>query len=477
MPFIHICDVWLSSFSDPSRLHDVKSPCPAITMRRGFLINKESRRTKGPNAPTEHTSPPITAARRPPPTIPIPTRLILLAGMEDSPDAINQAIRGKAVTLSLGLFDIADVNGGLHTITTGLFTTENEQPPHLRSWKPFNCSRRYEIRDTKRAGKSMFSLDVHEPGDVIICEPPLVITSIALMTGSGGDSLMPESTVRARTFATMPPKTRRLFFALHRGPHAAQSPETAITKTNAFRINRIPGCIGPCSGIFNDISRINHSCMPNAMYYWIPESLTGEVRALRRIAPGEEITISYLELSASYEERREDLRERYGFACTCTSCSLPLEERFVDDSIREETGLFAGVDVHVSSANALRITKSVLCFARRVKHAGLSDIPVIWERIAATLVATACTLGDRARAVQWALVAAHAARIQIRSDAGWEAVAAAPEKTELWMTGHRDEHADDAVADKRMVWKGPQFFSSRGTPHDVNLLSSYGQRS
>lgn len=42
------------------------------------------------------------------------------------------------------------------------------------------------------------------------------------------------------------------------------------------------------------VSRMNHACRPNAVYYFDPEQATMEIHAVRPIAAGEEITVSYL---------------------------------------------------------------------------------------------------------------------------------------------------------------------------------------
>jgi SET domain-containing protein len=40
---------------------------------------------------------------------------------------------------------------------------------------------------------------------------------------------------------------------------------------------------------------MNHDCRPNADYYFDPETLAQHIHAIRPIAAGEEITISYIE--------------------------------------------------------------------------------------------------------------------------------------------------------------------------------------
>lgn len=42
------------------------------------------------------------------------------------------------------------------------------------------------------------------------------------------------------------------------------------------------------------VSRMNHDCRPNAAYHFDPETAMMEVHAVRPIAAGEEITVSYI---------------------------------------------------------------------------------------------------------------------------------------------------------------------------------------
>ena len=69
--------------------------------------------------------------------------------------------------------------------------------------------------------------------------------------------------------------------------------------------------------VFETISMINHSCMPNVV--WFPEEADQtrkEVRVCRRIQEGEEIVASYFELDELplRQKRREMLKPR-GFLC------------------------------------------------------------------------------------------------------------------------------------------------------------------
>jgi len=86
-----------------------------------------------------------------------------------------------------------------------------------------------------------------------------------------------------------------------------------ILKNNTFECSREPGYIA----FFVSAARFNHSCCPNA--FFDASQSTGIVRALRDIPKGEEVCISYVPVSDSWESRRKQL-QRFGFECSCERC-------------------------------------------------------------------------------------------------------------------------------------------------------------
>ncbi|KAG5722014.1 SET domain-containing protein 5 [Termitomyces sp. T112] len=76
-------------------------------------------------------------------------------------------------------------------------------------------------------------------------------------------------------------------------------------------------------GVFLTINRCNHSCGPNAAHKWDLASFSTSLYALRPIAPGEEITIIYTDVTQSRDTRRARLSSHYGFTCLCSFCTLP----------------------------------------------------------------------------------------------------------------------------------------------------------
>ena len=107
-------------------------------------------------------------------------------------------------------------------------------------------------------------------------------------------------------------------------------------------------------GLYHDISRINHACVPNALWTWRNEDREygsleeqrKQIRALRTIEKDEEIVINFrneILLGFHYGSkgfRRQDLLENLGFLCKCSECSLEgkalLENEWLRAEIRDK---------------------------------------------------------------------------------------------------------------------------------------------
>jgi SET domain len=109
------------------------------------------------------------------------------------------------------------------------------------------------------------------------------------------------------------------------GP-TSESPQAS----SSFRILQTVVLIWACNAfeggrVYQNISRINHSCDPNAIVRPGTEASDDNrliVRAAAPISPGDEISISYLGLFlyTSTECRQQQLRRTKHFACHCTRC-------------------------------------------------------------------------------------------------------------------------------------------------------------
>ena len=99
--------------------------------------------------------------------------------------------------------------------------------------------------------------------------------------------------------------------------------ELGIWRTNNFALGRSNN--KSKNGIFPELSRFNHSCVPSAEFRWNEKLHRQEIRSIRNISPGEEITLCYFTLdimAQSKKDRQDYLEGHYGFICDCIACSL-----------------------------------------------------------------------------------------------------------------------------------------------------------
>ncbi|KAI1803079.1 SET domain-containing protein [Daldinia bambusicola] len=82
-------------------------------------------------------------------------------------------------------------------------------------------------------------------------------------------------------------------------------------------------------GCFPEISRFNHDCRPNI--HSRISNMTQTTVAVRNIEPGQELSISYINVMLSREERRSRLRT-WGFECACSHCSMSDNEAAASDA-------------------------------------------------------------------------------------------------------------------------------------------------
>ena len=73
------------------------------------------------------------------------------------------------------------------------------------------------------------------------------------------------------------------------------------------------------AGCYPRAAMLNHSCAPNCVLTYDGASV--QIRTLREVAAGEELTHSYVNLCCATSTRREKLRVGYGFECVCERCT------------------------------------------------------------------------------------------------------------------------------------------------------------
>ena len=91
-------------------------------------------------------------------------------------------------------------------------------------------------------------------------------------------------------------------------------------QANAFQNGSAAKSIIWACSLFPTVARLNHSCAPNAHAHYRPSSGAQLVYSLRDINPGEEIEISYFNITIPFDDRQERAKA-WGFICSCSICT------------------------------------------------------------------------------------------------------------------------------------------------------------
>lgn len=170
-------------------------------------------------------------------------------------------------------------------------------------------------------------------GELIIREPPTLVVHL-----DARRDVADEARLRMQRAAVglLPPGARAETLGLM-GRWGGDEIEDRL-RTNSFVISLEEPM--DHHALFTQMSRLNHACRPNCVYQFDRRTLTHKVYTIQDVEPGQELTISYIEPVATYEERRKIL-QTWGFNCSCSACGLPEAERRASDRsvglIREYT--------------------------------------------------------------------------------------------------------------------------------------------
>jgi hypothetical protein len=169
------------------------------------------------------------------------------------------------------------------------------------------------VEEITGKGKGTKALKAFAPFEVVMEEEPLITEPMVCCDHQ-------EYVERVRVFIeTAPPAVQKVFMSLS-CPFERKTPGLIWQANHVDLSGRGPSDIWGQCAIYERISRINHSCNPNAVHGWDWSKGVGQVRALRDIAQDEELTITYIEPLAPRAERQWDLRHMYNFVCACPTC-------------------------------------------------------------------------------------------------------------------------------------------------------------
>ncbi|KAH6670524.1 hypothetical protein B0J14DRAFT_565279 [Halenospora varia] len=153
-------------------------------------------------------------------------------------------------------------------------------------------------------GEGLFASKPMLQDTIITIEPCLLTIKESNFLGK------PAQRIQHLIFAldTLPPGDRKYIEGLH-PPSGGIS---AVVQANGFAFD--DGHV--TRRLYRDISKINHSCRPNAELRHSKDGM-GMVRAVRDIEEGEEITMVY----GGFGRAIAQIDPCYGFRCKCGSCA------------------------------------------------------------------------------------------------------------------------------------------------------------
>ncbi|EJC99899.1 SET domain-containing protein [Fomitiporia mediterranea MF3/22] len=182
--------------------------------------------------------------------------------------------------------------------------------------------RPYEIREIAGKGRGMVALRKISKGEVIVRELPLLVAARVITCIHGNKWAMLDAGLLQLLY-WFEPEDRAAYLSLHNcKPVNECGPHTGILRTNTIELSFSESDIcTQYSAVCREISLVNHSCSPNTSQHSDSRTLICDLRAKRDIVPGEEITISYIDIVRPTTERKAELKIKYDFDCTCSVCA------------------------------------------------------------------------------------------------------------------------------------------------------------
>ncbi|XP_034048683.1 histone-lysine N-methyltransferase SMYD1a [Thalassophryne amazonica] len=120
-----------------------------------------------------------------------------------------------------------------------------------------------------------------------------------------------------------------------------------IIQCNGFTVSDQRGLQAVGVGLFPNLCLVNHDCWPNctiilnhgnqsAVSSALHSQRRIELRALRKVAEGEELTVSYVDFLDLSADRRQKLKDRFHFECTCQHCSQHIKDDLMMATVQSD---------------------------------------------------------------------------------------------------------------------------------------------
>ncbi|RMZ79582.1 hypothetical protein DV737_g3309, partial [Chaetothyriales sp. CBS 132003] len=254
-----------------------------------------------------------------------------LEGLGSSEPSKKTSSQDKDAHPSSGYLSTPDLDSSAATRTpsTSAATpsiTDVEDPDRNPQW--------YHLTQTKDRGLALITARRIPAGTLILSEPAL----IKIPLSAENDSSAIDTKVKALSKSERK-QYLQLFNAKGGGGHVSQA--SGIYNSNCYDTKAFDDEGGSCIGAMS--SRINHSCLPNITFSYVPVAQVTmamtvglspvdgvnalrcgimQFRAIKNISKGKELLSNYEKsIFAGRKLRSERLRRHYGFDCLCEACA------------------------------------------------------------------------------------------------------------------------------------------------------------
>ena len=138
----------------------------------------------------------------------------------------------------------------------------------------------FTIKDLIKKGKGLVASRKISAGELIICEKPCLVLQLKDINN--------DKVTKAFNHLPKEKQTKFLELTTSKETPADEPKKSDIFLNNAINVN------DDVFGVFLDVSRVNHSCDPNAAWGTTQQEDTLELRAIRDIMEDEEICVDYI---------------------------------------------------------------------------------------------------------------------------------------------------------------------------------------
>ena len=247
-------------------------------------------------------------------------------------------------------------------------------------------------------------------GERIMAESPLA-------TCSKHPRRRQDARVFARAVDRLLPAQRAAFYDLSQSELVYGTRKTAegVWRSNAFpTVEHDDGRTE--AAVFAQVCRLNHACAPNAHVAWSMSRAEQTVHAIREIAAGDEITVSYAAPGTECAARRLHLRNTFGFECDCSLCALTGAEMQASDVRQARLGELSALLARSPSSGASS-AQTVGLVTEKLHLLKAEGLPVEWAHMdMVTAFTSCCCRGEFALARLWMQQAIEAAQTMLGKD-------------------------------------------------------------